>query len=204
MKNLSMKRLILPVAFSLLATAGAAWGDVIPVVNGDFETLPSGGLPYGGVATGYFSDYVGIPGWTTSGDTGQWQPNPSYLSAPPNGPTVGYSDGPTISQIVAPTVVLGKTYTLTVDIGARTDVSTARYAELLINGTPYLATGTPANGSGLWYPFTATYVGKAADVGQSIEIRLGTPGVQGDFDNVQQIATPEPASPASTVHSALA
>ena len=47
--------------------------------------------------------------------------------------------------------------------------------------------------AGNWSPFTATFTGSAADAGESITIRLVSTGVQGNFDDVQLTAVPEPS-----------
>jgi hypothetical protein len=85
---------------------------------------------------------------------------------------------------VAPTVQVGVTYTLLVDLGKRNDTNFTASAALLINGTSYLATGvTPTSGN--WSTFTATYVGTVADAGKAITIQLQSSGIQANFDNVR-------------------
>ena len=176
--------------------AGSALAGPILVNNADFETLPPGVVLSPNDAT----QGIGIPGWSASGDTGQWDPESgTYFNA--NGITTsGYSNGPTISQTVAPTVQAGDTYTLTVDIGYRLDYPFDGGADLLVNGNQYLATGiTPTPGD--WSIFTATYTGNAADAGDPITIELTSTGAQGDFDYVTLsdsgsglTPTPEPSS----------
>ena len=87
-------------------------------------------------------------------------------------------------------------YTFLVDLGKRNDTSFTATADLLINGTKYVATGVvPVSGG--WSTYTATYIGVAADAGKSITIELNAFGVEGDFDNVRlssvSAPTPEPA-----------
>jgi hypothetical protein len=84
-------------------------------------------------------------------------------------------------------------YVLRVDLGNRLDKGFTGSADLLINGKTYAATGSvPAEGT--FSTWTATYVGLAADVGQSITIELKANGPQGNFDNVHLDIVPEPAS----------
>jgi len=114
------------MALSLLGAAGTANADVsIFVANPSFETMPGGGLPYG-CGTGCSYSVGTIPDWVTSGSEGQFQPGSSsgnfaYFNYVPDGVTVAYSNGGTISQTVGSTVVAGDTYTLTVDLGNRND-----------------------------------------------------------------------------------
>jgi len=143
-----------------------------------------------------------IPGWSgTNTTTGEFRPGTLYFNSIPNGTTVAYSDGATpLSQTVGAVVGQGVTYTLTVDLGARSDVNFAPFkaaADLLIGGvggTKVVAGGTiPSPGN--WSVFTATYVGLSGDVGKSITIELTSSGVgrQADFDNVALDAlTPAP------------
>jgi hypothetical protein len=184
---------MLVAAFSATQAVAA----VVTVVNPSFETLPSGGLPFT-CGTGCAYSVGAIPGWNNSGSSGQFQPDPpaivTYFSTLSDGPTSAYTNGPTISQTVADTVQQGVIYTLLVDLGARNDLSFDGTADLLINGTRYVATGVaPTRGN--WATFTATYTGLASDVGDSITIELNATGAEGNFDNVRlsnSLASPVP------------
>jgi len=182
----------LPLILLALAAASALAQTPIPVANYNFSILPSGGLPYYGAAGGSYSVDL-IPDWIESpGTSGQYHPAQgadSFLLDPSDTTTWAFSNagaGPsTISQTVGPTVQAGDTYTLTVDIGynggngAGFDGS----ADLWINGTAYVATGTaPAPGN--YSTYTATYLGTVADQGQPITIQLDSTGAQGDFTDV--------------------
>ena len=118
----------LAVCTGLMAAAGSASAAIIPVVNASFETLPAGGLPFGGCGTGCsFSVNDPVPGWNGAGSFGQFQPGPAsgnfaYFNFVPNGLTVAYSNGGSLSQTVAAVAVPGVTYTLSVDVGFRKDV----------------------------------------------------------------------------------
>lgn len=171
-------------------SVGSALANTITVDNPSFETLPAGGLPFGGCGTGCFYSIASIPGWTNSGISGQFQPGTqdgdfTYFNSLSDGITNAYSNGGTISQTVSDTVELGVIYTLQVDLGFRNDVSSfVATADLLVNGATYAAIGsTPAQGN--WSTFTATYTGLASDVGQMITIELNSSGQQGNFDNVR-------------------
>jgi hypothetical protein len=191
-------RLTLSLACGLFSSIG--WANAITVNNFSFETLPPGGLPLAcGVGCQYSLDV--IPGWTNSGFSGQFQPGAvpnTFFDTLDLGPTIGFTHGPTISQTVAPSVALGVTYTLQVDIGERKDIGSGASVDLLINGNRYFGSGAFVFGG--WSTFTATYTGRAADVGDpiTIELNVGGGGGQGDFDNVvlsdNLNAVPEPAS----------
>ena len=114
----------------------------------------------------------------------------------PDGITIAYTNGGTIAQTVAATAVAGKTYTLMTDLGFRKDVPDPGYISLLVGTNTVLATGGSSPFSGNWATYTATYTASATDAGAAIRIVLGSPGVQGDFDNVRLsvAGVPEPAS----------
>jgi hypothetical protein len=203
MNSITMPSRFLSVATLGLLFALAAAASPIFVSNFSFETLPVGGLPNGCGGGCAFSTGA-IPGWSGSNaNSGQFQPgvqvsNFSVFNSVPDGITVAYSNSPTLFQTVIPTVQLGVTYTLLVDLGHRKDTAFLSSADLLINGVTTTATGV-APTAGNWATFTATYVGLLADVGKSITIELRTAGAQGDFDNVRlsdstQAGVPEPAS----------
>jgi hypothetical protein len=208
--NASMKSLgsiAAVVLFGLFAYSPAAQATQIIIDNSNFQTLPAGGLTYN-CGSGCAYDVNAIPGWTTAGNgsipSGQFQPgtqdgnDTSFNSIPDGGTTVAYTYGPSLSQVVDTSVQVGQVYTLTVEIGTRNDVASGGSADLLVNGVQYMANGTMAP-DGQWATFTATYVGLAVDMGDSITIQLNdTDGATGAFDDVALTETgssvPEPAS----------
>lgn len=179
-----------------LGLASSGFADIITVTNPSFEILPAGGLvdPCGGTCVySEGADYA-IPGWTATdpANAGQFQPggpsgtepNP-YYNALDLGPTEAYANDGTIYQTVGATVQVGVTYTLQVDIGDRLDSPSDGTVDLLIDGNQYSATGTENPGG--FATYTATYIGLAADAGESITIQLNASGINGDqgnFDNV--------------------
>ncbi|MGD0631169.1 MAG: DUF642 domain-containing protein [Terracidiphilus sp.] len=176
---------------SLAATSAMA-GSIL-VNNNNFSTLPTNGLNHANSA-GPYSESVGIPGWTATGATGQWAPSGVVLGLPAGATAVAYSNGPTISQTVSPTVVAGDTYTLTVDIGDRKGITPfPGGADLSIGGVAYDATGTPLAGG--WSVYTATFTGDAADAGDAITIQLTDHGTQTDFSDVTLSFTDPPPAP---------
>ena len=116
--------------FNNLTTPGGPDGNnfttptsAIFVANSSFETLPVSGLTNAcGVGCSYSTG--AIPGWSGSNSfSGQFQPGTPWFTTPPSdgSATMAWSQGPTISQTVLPTVQLGVTYTLMVDLGLRLD-----------------------------------------------------------------------------------
>ena len=197
----TMKSSAIRVLATLALAAVPGFASPIFVSNFSFEDGPFGtATPCSSGPT--CSNYYGaIPSWTSSSvDTstfGRLVPGTDltkYLSGnPSDGPTQAFSIGATLSQVVSPTVTLGDMYVLRVDLGNRLDKGFTGSADLLINGKTYAATGSvPAEGT--FSTWTATYVGLAADVGQSITIELKANGPQGNFDNVHLDIVPEPAS----------
>jgi hypothetical protein len=187
-----------------------AYATQIVIDNANFQTLPAGGLPMG-CGSGCTYGYSAIVGWngagTGSDNAGQFDPgtqvgNYSLFDYMPDGGTVGASTfGPSLSQVVDTSVQVGTVYTLTVEIGTRNDFTSGGSADLLVNGVQYMAQGTMAP-DGQWATFTATYIGLAVDMGDSITIQLNdtAPGVAvASFDDVALSETdpgsvPEPAS----------
>jgi hypothetical protein len=208
-----MKTWVLRIGFPILAgallSAPASYANPITVNNASFETLPGGGpLPFGcGTGCAYSESDIAattIPDWTVTGNVyGQFQPGPpttlTYFDTVPDGITIAYTNGGSISQTVGSTVVVGVVYTLLVSVGVRNDEPDPGTEALVVNGNTYLATGTPAS-PGHWSTYTATYTGLAGDLGDAITIQLASPGAQGDWDNVQLSSAtsasgvPEPAS----------
>lgn len=188
--------MITAIAFMLTAAPASAVG--LAVVNASFETLAPGGLPNcNSSGTGCYSiDH--IPGWLNFGNSGQFQPLPPQLNSIPAGATIAYTNGGTIEQVIAATAVAGRVYTLKAEIGFRKDVPDPGTISLVVGSTTILGLGTPpAQFSGDYGTFTAVYTALASDAGAAIRIVLGSPGVQGDFDNVRLSftdAVPEPTA----------
>lgn len=189
-----MKAFVALAAMTVAFVAVPASAVTIAVANASFETLPPGGLPFGCGAGCSFSTDI-IPGWVTTGATGQFQPGTAgFYNFVPDGLTVAYSNGGSITQTVGVTAVAGTTYTLSTAFGVRNDLSSPATIRLLVGSNSILATGTVPS-SGNWSIYTASYTATGADVGGAISIALDSLGSQGGFDNVQLSAmVPEPAS----------
>ncbi len=188
-----MKALLTLAAVAAAMSAVPASAVTIAVANASFETLPPGGLP-NGCGTGCSFSSGAIPGWITTGATGQFQPGSAgFYNFVPDGLTVAYSNGGSITQTVGATAVAGRTYTLSTAFGVRNDIANPGSIRLLVGANTIFATGiapTPGN----WATYTASYTATLADAGSAISIELVSPGSQGGFDNVALTAVPEPAS----------
>jgi len=195
-----MTKLAIAAAASLmlLALPVPANAAVNIVTNGSFETLPGTGLPFGCGVDCSFS--IGpIPGWITNGATGQFQPGPpsttTFFSSVPDGVTVAYSNGGSISQTLGITAVAGQLYNFSVAFGRRSDGTFDPTATAVLNvGNNFvIATGvapTPGN----WSTYMASYLATALDAGAPISVVLNASGAQGNWDDVNVSAVPEPAT----------
>ena len=190
--------LVAGLAMVAFVTAPGFASTAILVNNSSFETLPTEGVSSACPGTGCAYDIGAISGWVSSGVSGQFQAGTSgtYFNSLPDGPTSAFSNGGTISQTVTPTVVLGQTYELLVDIGWRLDApALTGSADLLINGNRYTATSLAPVVRGTFDTFAVIYTATLADVGHSITIELQSSAGQSNFDNVQLLEdAPEPAT----------
>jgi hypothetical protein len=185
-----------------LSVCSAAFAAQITVNNHSFEDF----APFTvGCGVGCAYNNGPVPSWVGTGDFGSWAPgapgNTTYFNVIPDGTVTAFAQGGTLRQTVTPTVQLGFTYTLLVDVGNRKDYAQTGLVALIVNGSTYAATSMAAPEGG-WTTFVATYTGLAGDVGQSITILLNAPGgtnTQGNFDNVRLSDTaistaPEPGT----------
>jgi len=192
--------LVCALSFFTALTCGTAHADgVIPVVNASFES--HGSLVGCGAGCAY--NLGPIPGWTVIGTGGSFEPSFSQLTLPSqNGSFVAFSNVGTISQDLGVGVLANSTYTLSVDIGRRTDASGApgtMYSVALDDGsatlcsTPLTSNGNISAGGFLDVILTCA-TGSSIAPGD-LTIVLTSNGNQIDFDNVSlSVATPEPSA----------
>src|SRR5438105_15284366 len=93
---MNRSKLFLNCSFvAILALVGSpAWADNIPVQNASFEITNPLDQPFGG---GPFN--LGpIPDWNSTGVAGSWQHNSSIFASIPDGSTIAFTIGGTISQ----------------------------------------------------------------------------------------------------------
>jgi hypothetical protein len=171
-----------------------AFASSIPVANFSFE-MNNGFNNFCGGSCEYNTG-LPIPGWNSTGATGQWITG-GFAGNPPafDGNVLAYSNGGTISQDVA-TATAGTTYTLQVEILHRTDLPMTGIAQLEVGGV-VVATATGVDmGPGTWSDWTAVYTATGADAGKTLTILLTSTGGQGDWDDVRLNSgtVPEPTS----------
>ena len=199
------------VIVSNLFTA-TAFGVLVPVVNPSFETDNPGP---GGVSSGP------TVGWSGVGHLDRTAaPFNTVIEPTPDGADaerLGWSNGGTPTQLLSTLLAANTIYTLTVDVGDRTDLTFAGAALNLGTGVGVgnnllpavvIANTTPNNtaaaGDG-WQTWQSTFTTGAAPVnlGQPLRIDLANvSGIQTLFDNVRLDASPVP-EPASGILSAI-
>ena len=168
---------------ALFVVGSGSWAGVIPVTNADFDSpsCPSGSC---------------VPaGWTVNNKAGEWMPTSGTFNSIPDGLTqVAYANASSsLTQIVATTLALETTYTLTVEVGNRIGDAFGPVVELLAGSTVLgTATGvTPTSGD--WDLWTLVFDSGASNaaVGQSLEISLGSTVQQTSFVEVSLSSTPD-------------
>jgi len=172
-------------------SAGQVWADSFPlaVVNPSFESnlLADGTWMYGAA------------GWTTTGPSGTWNPispGTQYLGGI-DGSNVAFSNGGYFSQVLSDVLMAGNTYTLSVDVGRRLDYGFSGYAIQLLAGGSLLSSDSSAIlVPGSFVTSTLTYSTDASNplIGQVLEIRLVSYGLQTNFDNVVLLDPPAPTA----------
>jgi hypothetical protein len=179
--------------------AAPAWAD-ITVINPSFEM--TSGLNFSGPTFGKWN--LGpIPGWDLTGEGGSWQPDTvaarSYSSVP-DGITVAYSNGGSISQTLDASLIPNTTYNLSVDVGHRRDGLDPNYTIAIYAGSELLDSLTGSNGSipiGTFADETLTFTsGEKVAPGMLKIVLSSNGGPQTAFDDVRltAFALPEPAS----------
>jgi hypothetical protein len=188
-----MKCLLIFLFVLCLALTGVpAFADTsIPIQNASFETSSSVLGPGG-------FNFLAMPGWTITGSDGSFQPtSANYILPLPDGITVAWSNGGTISQTLTGTSLQpNSTYTLTVAVGHRLGGYVANYTIQLDAGSTVLATVSASNSSitpGTFMDVVLTYTTGSTVTPGDLAIVLITNGSQINFDNVRA-SVPEPSS----------
>ena len=190
MRSIPVKLFFLLFCFTLMA--GAVWADGVTVQNASFET--SNPLT-SSCGTGCAYNTGPIPGWTSTGQSGSWQPSATYFNLPlPDGNIVAYTYG-TLSQDLG-ALLANTTYTLSVYVGDRLDGGSGSFlVGLLMGGSSACSSGGPSSaiGGGLFAQETCSFTTGSAPAGDLSVFLTSTGGGQGDFDKVS-VSTPEPSS----------
>jgi len=189
-------KLFVSCAFAaiLVLAAAPAWADSVPVTNASFETTN----PLSSSFSGGTYNLGPIPGWTTTGVSGSFQPNSTIFSAIPDGSTVGFANGGSISQTLTGNSLLANTsYTLSVFVGNRLDGYSGSYTIALDAGSTTLCSfsGTSSTiKAGTFVDETCSYTsGSSVPAGDLSIILTDSHGAQLIVDNVT-VTTPEPGS----------
>jgi hypothetical protein len=167
-----------------------AFADNITIQNASFEMVNP---PTTACGPGCAWNYGPIPGWTTTGLGGSFQPGSAYFNVPlPNGSTVAWSDGGSISQTLGDSLVANTAYTLSVDVGHRLDGFATSFIIQLFAGSTLLNSITGSNAMiplGTFLDVSFSYVSGVTLPPGNLSIVLSSAGKQTDFDNVRLTAT---------------
>jgi len=136
-----------------------------------------------------------------TGATGSFEPSSTFFNLPlPDGSILAYTNGGSISQTLTGISLLPNSiYTLSVDVGRRTDVVAANYSIWLDAGSTFSCTTSGSNAPAFAGAFIdAILICTTGTVvpSDSLEIVLTGSGRQIDFDNVQLnvVSAPEPSA----------
>jgi len=190
------------VILCLLMYGGVVKADSIAVNNASFESTNPLVL---GCGTGCAYNFGPIPGWSTTGPSGSFQPSGSIFSSLPDGSIVGFTNTGSISQTLAATVLANTLYTLTVFVGDRADHNNGPYTlslDTILNGvlTPLCSfSGNSADiASGTFQSEGCTYQSNSNVPAGNLYLLFTSGTGQLDVDNVsvtaQQVSVPEPSS----------
>jgi hypothetical protein len=188
-------RMLAPATLLLgvLGAIGPAHAATVTVGNPGFEDPAVPSAPYW---------LPGATDWTVA-SAGVYNPVSGTLTPQSQ---VAWANGSasapgTLTQTLPVPVTVNTRYTLMVDVGWRSDVATAYptfpgFTVELLAGSSVLAseTSTQAPPAGQLMPFTLVYDVLPGNplVGEALGIRLGTSGIQVNFDNVALDASPVP------------
>ena len=171
----------------------------VTVENWSFESS-SGTEHPGNQGTWYNGD---IAGWDHSGDAywGVWAPTgPWYTMDVHDGDSIGYLNEGSIRQTTNHLVKANNVFSLSLDIGNRSDIPFPEYSVNLVAGNTILDSGSVLPGEGLFSNLTLSYTVLEGDlnIGRLLGIEIASGGAQLNFDNMHlsndAVPTPEPAT----------
>ena len=189
-----MKRLL----FALLCPLTLAAQTPVTIQNASFETHNT--FDTGASGPCAVNDYNlsgPIPSWaaTGSGYFGSWQPCSAFFTSIPDGSTIAFTNGPTLTQDLGVTAQANGTYTLNIYVGRRLDsVTGVALLEVLAGATSLcsLSVDSSALSPGTFAKETITCsTGSTVPTGD-LTVSLGCSGSQCSFDNINLIFTPGP------------
>ena len=180
-----------------------AFASPVTVENWSFESSSGTEYPDSGGGIWYMGD---ITGWDYSGDGiyGIWAPTVLYTGDVPDGDFIGYlHEEGSIRQTTNHLIEANNVFTLSLDIGNRSDMDFPAYTVNLMAGNTILDFGSVVPGEGLFSTLTLSYTALLGDlnIGQNLGIQIFSGGPQLNFDNVRlsndaiaNHAVPEPAT----------
>jgi len=175
------------VLLTFLFLCPGAFASPVTVENWSFES--SSGTQYSDPAYGTW--YMGdIAGWEHSGDAvwGVWAPTGSwYTMDVPDGDSIGFLHEGSIRQTTNHLIEAKNKFTLSLDIGNRSDFAFPEYSVNLKAGNTILASGSVLPGEGLFSSLTLSYTALEGDlnIGSFLGIEIVSGGAQLNFDNVR-------------------
>jgi hypothetical protein len=195
------------IGIFLLAVAmltPCAFATPVPIHNASFEFSTAGTVYtiYGDYTVGGVSDWT----YTGSSEWGRWAPVSSpaltfFNSNVPDLKYIGYLNGGSIFQQLDWTVRANNVFTLSLEIGHRSDISVPNYGVELLAGDKVLASNgsvTPLAGQFDTLVLSYTALEGDSNIGSNLGIRISANGKQLDFDNLKLSNdarnVPEPAT----------
>jgi hypothetical protein len=206
MKSAALKTQVV-LMFLVLCICPSAFATPVPIVNWSFESV-SGDAQSSPANPDWGHWYYGIPGWTGTASFGNWDTGTGlYSTGAPEGKNIGWINSGSIFQALNWTVNSGNIFTLSIDIGNRSDLAFPEYSVALMAGNDVLVSGgsvTP--GEGLFSTLTLSRLVGENDtnlLGKQLGIMISAGGLQLNFDNLRvsnesvangNHAVPEPAT----------
>lgn len=168
----------------------------VPVVNTSFEDDPLLVGPFWQVSAPLiWQTGIAPTGWSMTGQGGlsHFPPSSAFMPSPtPDGIMNFWSNGGLLSQTLTTTLTSDRVYSLSVDVGRRTDIPFGGNRVELLAGGSVVATlpFTPPATPGTWTTNTLTFDSSTLPptsplFGQPLGIRLVTSGIQGNDDNIR-------------------
>jgi len=179
---------------ALFVVTSGAWAGNIPIADNDFTN------PTCGAGAGSGANCQPAAGtWTVTGSAGQNAYSPSQYLTPPDASTqVGWANSQGSLEETVGTLAANEIYVLSVEVGSRVNTPpsvTGPVIELIVNGVVAgTATGTiPAAGDWSLYTLTINSASLSSEVGDSVQVFLGSSTTQTGFSDAELNASPEPA-----------
>ena len=172
---------VMLICFALIG--GPAWADSIAVQNSSFETT----FPLTATCgTNCAYNLSGVPDWATTGATGSFEPG-GFFSSVPDGTFIAFTNGGTLTQDLGVGLAPDTEYTLTVDVGDRTDLNGTYALSLKVGGVTMctFAGNSASIPGGTFADETCSFgTGSSVPLGDLVVLLSGGTG-QADFDNVR-------------------